>query len=118
MRIFPAVHYTMGGLWVDYNLEPTIPGLFVIGEANFSDHGANRLGASALMQGLADGYFVLLYTMGNYLGRHGHELAGRPVGQDAPEVRAALDAVAVAPINSFQSTASGHPTVFTVSWAS
>lgn len=94
MRIFPAVHYTMGGLWVDYNLESTIPGLFVIGEANFSDHGANRLGASALMQGLADGYFVLPYTMGNYLGRHGHELAGRPVGQDAPEVRAALDAVA------------------------
>ena len=94
MRIFPAVHYTMGGLWVDYNLESTIPGLFVIGEANFSDHGANRLGASALMQGLADGYFVLPYTMGNYLGRHGHELVGRPVGQDAPEVRAALDAVA------------------------
>jgi succinate dehydrogenase / fumarate reductase flavoprotein subunit len=67
MRIYPAVHYTMGGLWVDYNLESTIPGLFVIGEANFSDHGANRLGASALMQGLADGYFVLPYTMGNYL---------------------------------------------------
>ncbi len=58
MRIYPAVHYTMGGLWVDYNLESTIPGLFVLGEANFSDHGANRLGASALMQGLADGYFV------------------------------------------------------------
>jgi succinate dehydrogenase / fumarate reductase flavoprotein subunit len=67
MRIYPAVHYTMGGLWVDYNLESTIPGLFVIGEANFSDHGANRLGASALMQGLADGYFVVPYTMGNYL---------------------------------------------------
>ncbi|MBM4250993.1 MAG: fumarate reductase/succinate dehydrogenase flavoprotein subunit [Deltaproteobacteria bacterium] len=67
MRIYPAVHYTMGGLWVDYNLESTIPGLFVIGEANFSDHGANRLGASALMQGLADGYFVLPYTISNYL---------------------------------------------------
>jgi succinate dehydrogenase / fumarate reductase flavoprotein subunit len=67
MRIYPAVHYTMGGLWVDYHLQSTIPGLFVLGEANFSDHGANRLGASALMQGLADGYFVIPYTMGNYL---------------------------------------------------
>ncbi len=67
MRIYPAVHYTMGGLWVDYNLMSTIPGLFVLGEANFSDHGANRLGASALMQGLADGYFVLPYTIGDYL---------------------------------------------------
>ena len=67
MRIYPAPHYTMGGLWVDYNLQSTIPGLFVIGEANFSDHGANRLGASALMQGLADGYFVLPYTLPNYL---------------------------------------------------
>ena len=77
MRIYPAVHYTMGGLWVDYNLMSTIDGLFVIGEANFSDHGANRLGASALMQGLADGYFVLPYTIGNYL-------AGiSPVGADA-----------------------------------
>ncbi|HEX9657273.1 MAG TPA: fumarate reductase/succinate dehydrogenase flavoprotein subunit [Bacteroidota bacterium] len=67
MRIYPAVHYTMGGLWVDYNLESTIPGMFVLGEANFSDHGANRLGASALMQGLADGYFVIPYTIGDYL---------------------------------------------------
>jgi succinate dehydrogenase / fumarate reductase flavoprotein subunit len=67
MRIYPAIHYVMGGLWVDYNLESTIPGLFVLGEANFSDHGANRLGASALMQGLADGYFVIPYTIGNYL---------------------------------------------------
>ena len=67
MRIFPAVHYTMGGLWVDYNLMSNLSGLFVIGEANFSDHGANRLGASALMQGLADGYFILPYTIGNYL---------------------------------------------------
>ena len=67
MRIYPAVHYTMGGLWVDYNLQTTIPGLFCLGEANFSDHGANRLGASALMQGLADGYFIISYTLGNYL---------------------------------------------------
>jgi succinate dehydrogenase / fumarate reductase, flavoprotein subunit len=67
MRIFPAVHYTMGGLWVDYNLMSTIPGLYVLGEANFSDHGANRLGASALMQGLADGYFIIPYTLGDYL---------------------------------------------------
>lgn len=70
MRIYPAPHYTMGGLWVDYNLMSTIAGLFVIGEANFSDHGANRLGASALMQGLADGYFVLPYTIGDYLAQH------------------------------------------------
>jgi succinate dehydrogenase / fumarate reductase, flavoprotein subunit len=67
MRIYPAPHYTMGGLWVDYNLMSTVPGLFVAGEANFSDHGANRLGASALMQGLADGYFVLPYTVGDYI---------------------------------------------------
>jgi succinate dehydrogenase / fumarate reductase flavoprotein subunit len=67
MRIYPAIHYTMGGLWVDYHLQTTIPGLFVLGEANFSDHGANRLGASALMQGLSDGYFVIPYTIGNYL---------------------------------------------------
>jgi len=76
MMIFPAVHYTMGGLWVDYNLQSTIPGMFVGGEANFSDHGANRLGASALMQGLADGYFVLPYTVGNYLGELGIAKAG------------------------------------------
>ncbi len=81
MQIYPAVHYTMGGLWVDYNLQSTIPGLFVLGEANFSDHGANRLGASALMQGLADGYFVIPYTLGNYLG--GTKLD--PVDANAPE---------------------------------
>ncbi|MBL0341062.1 MAG: fumarate reductase/succinate dehydrogenase flavoprotein subunit [Bacteroidetes bacterium] len=81
MRIYPAVHYTMGGLWVDYNLMTTIPGLFAAGEANFSDHGANRLGASALMQGLADGYFVLPYTIGDYLA--GEER--KPVTTDAPE---------------------------------
>ena len=73
MKIYPAVHYTMGGLWVDYNLMSNMPGLFVIGEANFSDHGANRLGASALMQGLADGYFVLPYTIGNYLAQVGYD---------------------------------------------
>ena len=87
MRIYPAVHYTMGGLWVDYNLQSTIPGLFVLGEANFSDHGANRLGASALMQGLADGYFVAPYTIGNYL-------AGvKPGGLDGshPECRLAKE---------------------------
>jgi succinate dehydrogenase / fumarate reductase flavoprotein subunit len=67
MRIYPASHYTMGGLWVDYNLMTTVPGLYALGEANFSDHGANRLGASALMQGLADGYFVAPYTVGDYL---------------------------------------------------
>jgi succinate dehydrogenase / fumarate reductase flavoprotein subunit len=67
MRIYPAIHYTMGGLWVDYNLMSTVPGLHVLGEANFSDHGANRLGASALMQGLADGYFVIPYTLAHYL---------------------------------------------------
>ena len=67
MRIYPAIHYTMGGLWVDYNLMSNVPGLHVLGEANFSDHGANRLGASALMQGLADGYFVIPYTIGDYL---------------------------------------------------
>ncbi len=85
MRIFPAVHYTMGGLWVDYNLMSNIPGLFVLGEANFSDHGANRLGASALMQGLADGYFVLPYTIGNYLVP---QLGNRP-SVDHPEFKKA-----------------------------
>ncbi|MGY0233631.1 fumarate reductase/succinate dehydrogenase flavoprotein subunit [Longispora urticae] len=86
MRIYPAVHYTMGGLWVDYDLQSTIPGLFVAGEANFSDHGANRLGASALMQGLADGYFVLPNTIGDYLA------AGpfAPVSDEAPEAAEAL----------------------------
>ena len=69
MMIYPAVHYTMGGLWVDYNLQTTVEGLYATGEANFSDHGANRLGASALMQGLADGYFVLPYTIGDYLSK-------------------------------------------------
>ncbi len=83
MRMFPAVHYTMGGLWVDYNLQSTIPGLHVLGEANFSDHGANRLGASALMQGLADGYFVIPYTLGNYLA----STDLKPVTIESPEFR-------------------------------
>ncbi len=83
MMIYPAVHYTMGGLWVDYNLMSTVPGLFVLGEANFSDHGANRLGASALMQGLADGYFVIPYTIGGYLA--GTSFA--PVSADDPAFR-------------------------------
>jgi succinate dehydrogenase / fumarate reductase flavoprotein subunit len=85
MQIFPAVHYSMGGLWVDYNLMSTIPGLHVLGEANFSDHGANRLGASALMQGLADGYFVIPYTIGDYLAQAGPA----KVSPDAPEAKAA-----------------------------
>jgi succinate dehydrogenase / fumarate reductase flavoprotein subunit len=88
MRIFPAVHYTMGGLWVDYNLMSNVPGLFVLGEANFSDHGANRLGASALMQGLADGYFVIPYTIGDYLA--GQKPGARP-SVDAPEFKAAAE---------------------------
>ena len=87
MRIYPATHYTMGGLWVDYNLMSTIPGLFVLGEANFSDHGANRLGASALMQGLADGYFIIPYSVGNYLA------TAKPAKLSA-DVPAAKDAVA------------------------
>jgi succinate dehydrogenase / fumarate reductase flavoprotein subunit len=88
MRIYPAVHYTMGGLWVDYNLQTTVPGTFALGEANFSDHGANRLGASALMQGLADGYFVIPYTLGNYLASEG--LMTDKVGDDHPEFEKCL----------------------------
>ena len=82
MMIYPAVHYTMGGTWVDYNLMTTIPGCFSIGESNFSDHGANRLGASALMQGLADGYFVLPYTIGDYLAP---DIKVGPISTDLPE---------------------------------
>ena len=94
MRIYPAPHYTMGGLWVDYNLMSTVPGLYVIGEANFSDHGANRLGASALMQGLCDGYFVLPYTIGDYLAQHrpdGLTTEHEAFGQTAAEVKAETD---------------------------
>jgi succinate dehydrogenase / fumarate reductase flavoprotein subunit len=88
MRIYPAIHYTMGGLWVDYNLMSNLPGLFVAGEANFSDHGANRLGASALMQGLADGYFIIPYTIGNYLAQTKLEA----VSDSTAEAREALQA--------------------------
>ncbi|MFN8493222.1 MAG: fumarate reductase/succinate dehydrogenase flavoprotein subunit [Caldilineaceae bacterium] len=89
MRIYPALHYTMGGLWVDYDLMSTVPGLFVLGEANFSDHGANRLGASALMQGLSDGYFIIPYTMGNYLAQAKLE----KVTTDHPAFKEALNGV-------------------------
>jgi succinate dehydrogenase / fumarate reductase, flavoprotein subunit len=95
MRIYPAVHYTMGGLWVDYHLQTTIPGLFCLGEANFSDHGANRLGASALMQGLADGYFIISYTLGHYLAgvaaRDLADPAGAAFRSVEAEVKARLD---------------------------
>ena len=90
MRIYPAVHYTMGGIWVDYELQTTVPGLYALGEANFSDHGANRLGASALMQGLADGYFVIPYTIGNYLA---DEISKKPEGINHPAFEAAEKAV-------------------------
>ena len=105
MRIYPAIHYTMGGLWVDYNLMSTIPGLFVLGEANFSDHGANRLGASALMQGLADGYFIIPYTLGNYL-------ANTKAEKFSEDARAAKEAVAnVAAITKKLLGANGKRTV-------
>jgi succinate dehydrogenase / fumarate reductase flavoprotein subunit len=90
MMIYPAVHYTMGGIWVDYNLQTTVPGLYAIGEANFSDHGANRLGASALMQGLADGYFVLPYTIGNYLS---DDIRTGPISTDTKEFEEAENKV-------------------------
>jgi succinate dehydrogenase / fumarate reductase flavoprotein subunit len=117
MRIFPAVHYTMGGLWVDYNLMSTLPGLHVIGEANFSDHGANRLGASALMQGLADGYFVLPYTIGNYLAST--KLA--PVAADHGDVKAVEAEVAkrnatLLAIDGKRSTASFHRELGKIMW--
>jgi succinate dehydrogenase / fumarate reductase flavoprotein subunit len=93
MRIYPAIHYTMGGLWVDYNLMTTIPGLYAIGEANFSDHGANRLGASALMQGLADGYFVLPNTINDYIAstKLGKVDASHPAVQEAERGVAELE---------------------------
>ncbi|MBZ5575450.1 MAG: fumarate reductase/succinate dehydrogenase flavoprotein subunit [Acidobacteriia bacterium] len=108
MRIYPAIHYTMGGLWVDYNLMSTIPGLYVIGEGNFSDHGANRLGASALMQGLADGYFVLPNTIGDYLASHrfdaveaGHPAVREAESQVARVTRRLLDAKGSRSVDSF-----------------
>src|SRR5436190_15404095 len=117
MRIFPAVHYTMGGLWVDYNLMSTLPGLHVLGEANFSDHGANRLGASALMQGLADGYFVIPYTIGNYLASTKLD----KVGADHPEVKRTEAEVAarntrLLGIKGTRSTASLHRELGKIMW--
>jgi len=90
MMIYPAVHYTMGGVWVDYNLMTTVQGLYAAGEANFSDHGANRLGASALMQGLADGYFVLPYTVGDYLA---DDIRTGEISTDSKEFNEAADRV-------------------------
>jgi succinate dehydrogenase / fumarate reductase flavoprotein subunit len=117
MRIYPAVHYTMGGLWVDYNLMSTIPGLHVLGEANFSDHGANRLGASALMQGLADGYFIIPYTIGHYIASNKLE----PVSAEHPAVRAALQDVEARTrrllgINGKRSVASFHRELGSLMW--
>ncbi|OJJ17518.1 succinate dehydrogenase flavoprotein subunit [marine bacterium AO1-C] len=106
MKIYPAVHYTMGGLWVDYNLMTTIPGCYALGEANFSDHGANRLGASALMQGLADGYFVIPYTVGDYLARMPYD----KVPVDHPEFKKAEKEVQ-ARIDNFSNRTSGTKTV-------
>jgi len=117
MRIYPAVHYTMGGLWVDYNLMSTVPGLFVGGEANFSDHGANRLGASALMQGLADGYFVLPSTIGNYLAQGGYD----KVDHSHPAVQEALNEVKqrtqkLLDINGTRSVDSFHRELGNIMW--
>ncbi len=118
MMIFPAVHYTMGGLWVDYNLETNIPGLFAVGEANFSDHGANRLGASALMQGLADGYFVLPYTIGQFLSG---EIRTPKIDDQLPEFEAAEKAVKerlaqFMNINGKQSVESFHRRLGKIMW--
>ena len=118
MRIFPAVHYTMGGLWVDYNLQSNVPGLFVGGEANFSDHGANRLGASALMQGLADGYFVLPYTVTDFLA--GEKPGSRP-SVEAPEFKAVVkdvnDRVAkLLSINGTKSPRHYHKALGKITW--
>ncbi len=119
MRIYPAVHYTMGGLWVDYNLQSSVPGLFVLGEANFSDHGANRLGASALMQGLADGYFVLPYTIGDHIGKHGSSL--KKLGDDHPAVQEALDSASsrvnsILAVNGTRSPDSIHRQLGQIMW--
>ena len=117
MRIYPASHYTMGGLWVDYNLQSTIPGLHVIGEANFSDHGANRLGASALMQGLADGYFVLPYTIGHYLAAHGHpELSTSTPEFDAAEQAVRARTEQLLGVNGSRSVESFHRELGALMW--
>jgi succinate dehydrogenase / fumarate reductase flavoprotein subunit len=117
MRIYPAVHYTMGGLWVDYNLMSNVPGLFVLGEANFSDHGANRLGASALMQGLADGYFVIPYTIGGYFANGGLQA----VGNDSQEARTAVQEAeqkiaALLALNGKRSPTSFHRELGKIMW--
>lgn len=120
MMIFPAVHYTMGGLWVDYNLQSSIPGMFVGGEANFSDHGANRLGASALMQGLADGYFVLPYTVGNYLAAQGISKAGTVTTEHPAfaevesDVKSRIDALLS--VNGTESPRSFHKRIGQIIW--
>ena len=118
MKIYPAVHYTMGGVWVDYNLETNIPGLFALGEANFSDHGANRLGASALMQGLADGYFVIPYTIGQFLSK---EIRTDKISTDLPEFAEAERGVAdrllkLKSINGTQSVESFHRRLGQIMW--
>ncbi len=118
MKIYPAVHYTMGGLWVDYNLETNIPGLFAAGECNFSDHGANRLGASALMQGLADGYFVLPYTIGTFLA---NEIKTPPIDTNLPEFAAAESEtrarlLGFLSINGKQSVESFHRRLGRIMW--
>lgn len=118
MRIYPAVHYTMGGLWVDYELQTNVPGLYALGEANFSDHGANRLGASALMQGLADGYFVIPYTLGNNLA---DEIYNAPIPTTHPAFEAAEKAVAeriqtLKNINGKQSVESFHKRLGKIIW--
>lgn len=118
MRIYPAVHYTMGGLWVDYELMTTVPGLYALGEANFSDHGANRLGASALMQGLADGYFVIPYTIGNYLA---DEIGNKSTSTDNPAFEEAEKAVRqrlehFLTINGKQTVESMHKRLGKIMW--
>ncbi|SKA09119.1 fumarate reductase/succinate dehydrogenase flavoprotein subunit [Sediminibacterium ginsengisoli] len=118
MRIYPAVHYTMGGLWVDYELQTTVPGLYALGEANFSDHGANRLGASALMQGLADGYFVIPYTIGNYLA---DEIYSKAVSTDHEAFAAAEKSVSdrinqLMNIKGKQSVESFHKRLGKIMW--
>ncbi len=118
MKIYPAVHYTMGGLWVDYNLQTNIPGLFAIGEANFSDHGANRLGASALMQGLADGYFVLPYTIGTFLSQ---EIRNPKVDPEGPafkeqEARSQARIDKIMGINGTKSAETFHRELGKIMW--
>ncbi len=118
MMIYPAIHYTMGGLWVDYNLQSNVPGLFVIGEANFSDHGANRLGASALMQGLADGYFVLPYTIGTFMA---HEIRTKKISTDSKEFAEAEENVKsrinrLMSVNGNRSVESFHKELGLIMW--